>query len=38
MAEALRPTVVARLPMIDGAVETSRWLAKRGANAGTGAA
>ncbi len=38
MAEALRPTVVARLAMIDGAVETSLWLVKRGANAGTGAA
>ncbi len=31
MAEALRPTVVARLPIIDGAVESSLWLAKRGA-------
>ena len=30
MAEALGNTVIARLPIIDGAVESSLWLAKRG--------
>ncbi len=31
MAETVRPTVISRLPIIDGAVESSLWLAKRGA-------
>ncbi len=30
MADALGQTVIARLPIIDGAVESSLWLAKRG--------
>ncbi len=33
MADALGRTVIARLPIIDGAVESSLWLAKRGAPA-----
>ena len=33
MADALGQTVIARLPIIDGAVESSLWLAKRGAPA-----
>ena len=31
MADVLGQTVIARLPIIDGAVESSLWLAKRGA-------
>ncbi len=34
MADALGQTVIARLPIIDGAVESSLWLTKRGAPVG----